>query len=713
MAAGREIDDTEPHRIAELFLVFIIISLLFGRLMKFLESHLHGTARRGLRHTVHHIEEELLALGVISLLLIVSEDYLLRICVHNDDYNSENKSNSSYSGNEDNYHRKLLAGDSANEDCSASDEPFWSAQTIHQTHIFIFLIAIVHVLYATTSFLLCLWRIYRWKRFEENQSLISETLKSNPMKFGRNAFEYWFWSFWAQFSPSVDAALFGTMRFLFIERMELPEKFNFHAFLLDTMVEDFAIVVHADWQMWVVAAIWILVPRLLLVTTVLSVCIVLLVGTKLELVGVMLSQQYYLSRTDRNDGPIKTQPIIDPISLLKKPIERFSLKLGRNSVVQRTSGDRRPQLATQSMNLHTQTDSEIPLNVIRRAHSFQENDFSLKDVPLVDPPLAEVTPSLHRPEVGMSLDSEKDEISPDPEQVDYESDKEDAPMGKPTKICAPNNWFPDSATFFWFGRPRLILRALQFVYFETAMAIALVFFDLWQSSDFILEDTALLGNDYLLVVILIVVGVLCLLQTSFLMLPTYVLTSVAGSHCPERVLAKAKKLNIKQAEVSKIEYLRNKSVLSRLDTLNKMPVYTETHDHEKGHNSATAVLVGAMYEGKMERLQKQEESQRYDPASTSEETHRNPSGQTAEIIEEEDEEMEAIVEAFGSFESFLNSIKTSQNLIKATWPKASFNFDCTTGSYEGKQSTSFDLAAINLTLDINAAMQPIQKLTHE
>lgn len=77
MAEGREIADTEPIRIAELFLVFIVVSILFGRLMKFLEHHMHGTTRRGLRHTVHHIEEELLALGVISLLLIVSEVRIL------------------------------------------------------------------------------------------------------------------------------------------------------------------------------------------------------------------------------------------------------------------------------------------------------------------------------------------------------------------------------------------------------------------------------------------------------------------------------------------------------------------------------------------------------------------------------------------------------------------------------------------------------------
>lgn len=73
MAAGRDIEDTDSLRIAELFLVFIVISLLYGRFMHFLNHKLEGPAKRGLRHTVHHIEEELLALGVISLILIVAE----------------------------------------------------------------------------------------------------------------------------------------------------------------------------------------------------------------------------------------------------------------------------------------------------------------------------------------------------------------------------------------------------------------------------------------------------------------------------------------------------------------------------------------------------------------------------------------------------------------------------------------------------------------
>ena len=73
MAPGRAIDETESIRIAAIFLAFIVITLLFEKFSHYLEHHLQGRTRRGLRAAVHHIEEELLALGLISFLLIVAE----------------------------------------------------------------------------------------------------------------------------------------------------------------------------------------------------------------------------------------------------------------------------------------------------------------------------------------------------------------------------------------------------------------------------------------------------------------------------------------------------------------------------------------------------------------------------------------------------------------------------------------------------------------
>lgn len=73
MAPGRPIEDTEPIRIVALFVAIIVITLLFEKLTHWLEHNLKGKTRRGLRHAVHYIEEELLALGLISLLLIAAE----------------------------------------------------------------------------------------------------------------------------------------------------------------------------------------------------------------------------------------------------------------------------------------------------------------------------------------------------------------------------------------------------------------------------------------------------------------------------------------------------------------------------------------------------------------------------------------------------------------------------------------------------------------
>ncbi len=55
----------------------------------------------------------------------------------------------------------------AEESCGAGSEPFWSQQAILQAHIFVFVIAVTHIVYAAISMLLCIWKIRRWRRFEE------------------------------------------------------------------------------------------------------------------------------------------------------------------------------------------------------------------------------------------------------------------------------------------------------------------------------------------------------------------------------------------------------------------------------------------------------------------------------------------------------------------------------------------------------------------
>lgn len=282
---------------------------------------------------------------------------------------------------------------------------------------------------------------------------------------------------------------------------------------------------------------------------------------------------------------------------------------------------------------------------------------------------------------------------------------------------------PDSAKLFWFQRPQLILRALRFVYFETAMAIAVVLFDLWQNSNFIIEDISGLNSKYIPISILITVGVLCLLHTSCLMLPTYALTMVAGSHCPEGVLRIAKKMKIDTDKVTSIENLQGMSLMVDTDQFDAKSKRNDHSHHNEGPEKTISSLVGAMYRGKLQRWMQQSEldtsvrgsldgHSRMDLEEIRPNSNEISNGQEAQASSSspsEDEEMRRISKIFGSFEKFLESLKFAQAAVRQLTPNAYFSFDCLTGSYHGRESTPYDTAAINLTWDLIAAAQNIQE----
>lgn len=65
--------ETPEYRIVILFVGFIVVTYLFDKLTEWVDEYLKHHKRRGLLHTIHKLEEELLALGLISLLLIALE----------------------------------------------------------------------------------------------------------------------------------------------------------------------------------------------------------------------------------------------------------------------------------------------------------------------------------------------------------------------------------------------------------------------------------------------------------------------------------------------------------------------------------------------------------------------------------------------------------------------------------------------------------------
>lgn len=98
----------------------------------------------------------------------------------------------------------------------------------------------------------------------------------------------------------------------------------------------------------------------------------------------------------------------------------------------------------------------------------------------------------------------------------------------------------DAATLFWFGKPKLVMHLVQFVYFENSLSIATVIFSAWQSLGF---DYINGGGGWALLGPVLGVNVFVVLFLSIAALPIYALTTAAGSHTAATVIKLALKQN--------------------------------------------------------------------------------------------------------------------------------------------------------------------------
>lgn len=277
---GGGFSSTDGWKLGALFGVLALLSLGFTRANYSVVARLRRTHQRALRHVVEHLQQELLLLGFISLTLVALQDSLLRICV----------------------------GDSSSTDgtayCDAGKSPLWSATTLHQTHIFIFILACTHIGYVALSTTLCAWKLNSWRKWElESKDIEQLNPKINPRNASGVAQLVWR-AFWAQFRFSVNREMYLSLRRLFLERTGATEDFDFHDFLRESMEEDMSSIIGMNVLMWLVATVFVMVPgALFLPAGLVCLGIMLFVGTMLESVALRLSQASYERFTDDFERP--------------------------------------------------------------------------------------------------------------------------------------------------------------------------------------------------------------------------------------------------------------------------------------------------------------------------------------------------------------------------------------------------------------------------
>ncbi|KQK10960.1 hypothetical protein BRADI_2g57317v3 [Brachypodium distachyon] len=264
-------------------------------------------------------------LGFISLLLTVSQGVIQRTCIPPSWTNyllpckkTENltradpsEAQSVAAGVFSLGGRRLLNEGGSGHCHSKGKVPLLSLEALHQLHIFIFVLAITHVVFSAVTMILGGAKIRQWKDWEN--VIQKDDTRDAPRKVTHvDQFEFirenvngiskdsmvltWMHSFVKQFYASVTKSDYTTMRLGFImTHCRGNPKFDFHKYMVRALEADFKKVVGIRWYLWLFVVIFMLLNvngwHTYFWISFLPLLLLLAVGTKLEHVIAQLAQE--------------------------------------------------------------------------------------------------------------------------------------------------------------------------------------------------------------------------------------------------------------------------------------------------------------------------------------------------------------------------------------------------------------------------------------
>lgn len=323
---GTSLEFTPTWVVAAVCTLIVGISLAVERLLHYAGKKLKKAGQKPLYEALQKIKEELMLLGFISLLLTVFQSRIIRICVKQSIMNhllpcslgDREKAIGPKPESEITSHllRHLLAEEESSTGyCARKGKvPLLSLEALHHLHIFIFVLAVVHVTFSVLTVVFGSTRIRQWKHWED--SITKDNFDASKVfkprvthvkdhDFIRNRFvgigkgsaiRGWLHSFFKQFYGSVTKSDYVALRLGFITtHCKANPKFNFHKYMIRALEDDFKKVVGISWYLWVFVVVFLLlningwhtyfwiafVPFVLL----------LAVGTKLEHIIIQLAHE--------------------------------------------------------------------------------------------------------------------------------------------------------------------------------------------------------------------------------------------------------------------------------------------------------------------------------------------------------------------------------------------------------------------------------------
>nr|XP_043638310.1 MLO-like protein 1 [Erigeron canadensis] len=274
---GTTLEFTPTWVVAAVCTVMVGVSMAVERLLYYSGKKLRKGGRKPLYQALQKVKEELMLLGFVSLLLSVCQGGIVKICVDEDIM--KHFLPCSLDGEEHPYSLRQLLEDNESPMgyCALQNKvPMLSPEALHHLHIFIFVLAIVHVTFSVLTVVFGGIKISQWKqwetsarddKFNTSRVLQPEVTVTNHdfimkrfMGFGkRSAVLGWMESFFKQFYGSVNEADYIALRLGFITtHCRGNRKFNFHKYMMRALEDDSRKVVGISWYLWIFAIIFLL-----------------------------------------------------------------------------------------------------------------------------------------------------------------------------------------------------------------------------------------------------------------------------------------------------------------------------------------------------------------------------------------------------------------------------------------------------------------------
>ncbi|KAG5382972.1 hypothetical protein IGI04_034442 [Brassica rapa subsp. trilocularis] len=278
----KTLQQTSTWAVAVVCFFLLLFSIVIEKLIHKLGTWFKIKNKKALYEALEKVKAELMLMGFISLLLTIGQNYISQICISESIAASmhpcsESEEAKKYppkkkdtKNDEENSGRKLLElvqsyiprrslATKGYDKCAEKGKvAFVSSYGMHQLHIFIFVLAVCHVIYCIVTYALGKTKMRRWKRWEEETKTIEYQYSHDPERFrfardtsfGRRHLNFWSKStitlwivcFFRQFFGSVTRVDYLTLRHGFIMAHLAPGsdgRFDFRKYIQRSLEEDF------------------------------------------------------------------------------------------------------------------------------------------------------------------------------------------------------------------------------------------------------------------------------------------------------------------------------------------------------------------------------------------------------------------------------------------------------------------------------------------